>query len=322
MAQPVCTDQEFIGIWKNLQSPSLVSKHLKISMRHTLSRRRRLELRYGIVLPIAHGKNVPPNKVTKGIDYSGAVAKYQIQNGRILIGSDAHIWPGERTTMQRGFLHLAELLKPECIVVNGDFFDGARLSRFASIGWENKPDVWQELEAVADYLKDLEAAAPKAHRVWPVGNHDIRFESRIANLVPELAKVQGMHLKDHLPNWLPCWRLDVNDDIVIRHRELGGEHADFRNVQTSGKTICTGHDHRIGVVFYRDYTGLRFGVRSGFMCDSPLDPQFVHYLEGKEPNWWPGCVVLTFKDGRLLMPELCIRHEDGQVQWRGEIIDV
>src|SRR5271166_6180738 len=93
-------------------------------------------------------------------------------------------------------------------------------------------------------------------------------------------------------------------------------------IMASADRLSAGYDHRIGVVFYRDYTGLRFGVRSGFMCDSPLDPQFVHYLEGREPNWWPGCVVLTFQNGKLLMPELCIRHADGQAQWRGEVINV
>src|SRR5271157_3290166 len=205
MGNPRCTDQEFIAIWKELRSATLVAQHLGLQVRVVAARRRRMEQKYGLLLPVGSHPYTAPKHVTAGVDYSGAVATYKITDGRILIGSDAHIWPGERTTMQRAFIHLAKQLQPECVVINGDFFDGARLSRFASIGWEKKPDVWQELEAVADYLRDLEAASPKAFRVWPVGNHDIRFESRIANLVPELARVQGMHLKDHLPNWHPCW---------------------------------------------------------------------------------------------------------------------
>jgi hypothetical protein len=60
------------------------------------------------------------------------------------------------------------------------------------------------------------------------------------------------------------------------------------------------------------------------MAESPLDPQFRDYLEGKMPNWWPGFVVLTFKDGVLLQPEFVIKHTQGEgaVQWRGEIVKV
>lgn len=320
-AQAKATDEEIIKAYQQLQSTTLVANQFGMSTARARKRKRRIEKLYSIQLPV---RDFRPAYNTAAVDNRGAVARFEIQDGHILIGSDLHIWPTERTTMMRAFLAFAKKLKPAAIVLNGDVMDGAKISRFASIGWENKPDVWQELEAAADYLGDLENASPKANRFWPAGNHDLRLESRLANVAPEYAKLRGVHLKDHFERWTPCWRLDVNNDLVIRHRELGGEHADFRNVQTSGKNIVTGHDHRIGVVFYHDYTGLRFGVRSGYMQESPMDPQFVHYLEGKHPNWWPGFVVLTFRGGKLLQPELCIKHPhgEGEVQWRGEVISV
>jgi hypothetical protein len=60
------------------------------------------------------------------------------------------------------------------------------------------------------------------------------------------------------------------------------------------------------------------------MGESPLDPQFVHYLEAGIPNWEPGFVLLTFADGHLLQPETVTRwdHADDTVQFRGELINV
>jgi hypothetical protein len=310
-----CTDEEFIAAWRELQSPTEVANRFGIGFRRAQARRKHLEQKYGVTLPVFRTGvvEVTDNK---------AVVRYEISDGVVLVGSDAHIWPGPLTTMQRAFLRFAERIKPAAIVANGDFFDGARMSRHPSIGWEQKPGVWQELEAVKDYLGELERIAPASRRFWPAGNHDLRFESKIANSIPEMERVKGAHLKDHFPNWLPCWRVDVNDDVVIRHRELGGEHADFRNVVTSGKTIVTGHDHRANVTAYRNYTGTRWGVRCGYMADSPQDSQFVHYLEGREVNWQPAFVVMTWKGGRLLWPELCVKHDDTHVEFRGEVIEV
>jgi calcineurin-like phosphoesterase family protein len=321
MAAATCTDAQFIALWKDLQSPSAIAKHLGVSMRTVQTRRYRIQERHSIILPVVSRGN---NKTfdVKLVESSKAVIDLQITDGTVLVGSDAHIWPGELSTMQRAFVKFAKTLKPHTIIANGDFFDGARISRWPSIGWEQKPSVAQELEAVGDYMGLLEKASPASKRLWPCGNHDIRFESRIAAMAPEFERVKGVHLKDHFPFWAPCWRVDINDDVVVRHREAGGEHADWNNVVKGGKTIVTGHDHRTGVVPYRNYRGLHWGVRCGFMGDSPLDPQFIHYLEAKEPNWHPAFVVLTFKEGRLLWPELVTKHDDNSVEFRGEVVFV
>ena len=250
MPAPTVSDAEFIALWRDLASAQKVADALGISSRATQSRRRAIETRHKITLPVIDDRR--PSYNTTALKENRAVVEFRIADGVVLVGSDAHIWPGPRTTMQRAFVAFAAKLKPAAIIANGDFFDGSRQSRWASIGWETKPTVKQELDAVADYMGDLVKASPGSKRFWPLGNHDARFESRIAANAPELEGVHGVHLKDHMPMWTPCWRVDVNDDIVIRHRELGGEHADFRNVQTAGKTVVTGHDHRTGVVPYRN----------------------------------------------------------------------
>lgn len=319
MADAACTDQEFIALFKEHGSPTRIAELLGLSLRAVQARRNRLEKRLGTVLPQYDTRKA----YAKGqIDQERAVYKLKITNGVVLVASDLHIWPGPLTTMQRAFLQFVKKIKPAAVILNGDVFDGARVSRHPSIGWERKPTVRQEMEAVRDYLSDLTIASGNAKRIWPAGNHDLRFESRLAHATPEFEGVEGVALKDHYPDWTPCWRCDINEDVVVRHRELGGEHADFRNVQTQGKTVVTGHDHRTGVVHWVSYNGIHYGVRCGFMAESPLDPQFVHYLEGRIPNWVPAFVMLTFKDGRLLWPELITWHAEGIVNFRGELINV
>jgi hypothetical protein len=313
-----CTDAQFIALWRDLQSGAKVARHLGITERGAHLRRRNIEKKHDIVLPIfdphkpQYNTHVTENK---------AVAAFKITDGCILVGSDAHIWPGPLTAAQRAFLRFAKELKPKAIIANGDFFDGAQISRHPSIGWESRPTVKRELEAVQDYLGELIKACPTAKRFWPLGNHDMRFESRIANSLPEMAKVDGVHLKDHFPQWIPCWRVDVNDDVVVKHRWHNGLHATHNNTLKSGKSIVTGHLHSLQVRPWTDYTGTRFGVDTGTMAD-PGSDQFVNYTEAGPVNWRSGFVVLTFKGGRMLWPEVVAKHDDDHVEFRGQVVKV
>ena len=320
MTAPACSDQEFIQTWRDLQSASKVADAIGVKVRNVCYRRKNIEKKYGLVLPVSGDRTTAYNTIE--VSWNRAVIRYRVKDGVILIGSDAHIWPGPLNTVQKAFIKFAKTLKPKALVANGDFFDGASISRHPSIGWEKKPTVQQELEAVQAYVAALEKAAPGADRFWTAGNHDLRFESRLAAMAPEYRGVHGIHLKDHFPRWKPCWRIDVNDDLVIRHRELGGEHADFNNVVKGGKSIVTGHDHRLGSTPYVNYAGLKYGIRTGMMADSAQDEQFVHYLEAKEPNWHSGFVVLTFREGRLMEPEVVRKWGENAVQFRGEVISV
>lgn len=316
MTAPACSEDEFIRVWReNGGHVANTAKALGVTQKNVYARRRRIENRRLTTLHAGTTKHI-------GHETNTAIITYRISDGVMLVGSDNHVWPGALTTMQRAFLRFVERMKPAAVIDGGDSFDGASISRHPSIGWEKAPTVAQEIEALKDYKGEIERLRPQAFRAWCAGNHDLRFESRLAQQAPEYARVHGVHLKDHFPLWLPCWRIDVNDDIVIRHRELGGEHADFRNVVAAGKTIITGHDHRTGVVPYRNYRGLHYGVRCGYMAESALDPQFVHYLEAKCPNWHPAFVVLTFVKGLLLFPELVTKVDDTHVQFRGEVIEV
>jgi hypothetical protein len=163
------------------------------------------------------------------------------------------------------------------------------------------PTPKQEVEACQDRLSEIANASKNAKKFWTFGNHDTRLFARIAANSPELTDM--LSLFDYFPEWKTCWRIDVNDDVVIKHRWSGGVHSNFNNALKSGKTFISGHLHMLKVSPYSDYNGRRWGVDTGTLAE-PYGDQFT-YTEMNPVNWASGFAVLTFKDNMLLPPELC-----------------
>jgi hypothetical protein len=289
-----------------------MASFLEVSVRNVFSRRRNIETILGrkLIPPdggILQERTVPPKT---RIDL-------EIKDGIVIVGSDAHYWPGMISTAHAGLIEMIRRLKPKVVVMNGDIVDGASLSRHAPIAHEYKPRFIDELETCQERLAEIEEASGRARLIWPAGNHDLRFESRIADVLPELAGVKGSHLKDHFPRWEPCWLVAVNNDCVLKHRFKGGEHAAFNNAMRSGKSIVTGHLHK-GIVYpFTDWNGTRYGVDCPTLAE-PEGRQFVDYTEAGPKNWRSGFVVLTWIDGVMCQPELAFVHDVGVIEFRGQ----
>lgn len=312
------TDEEFIELWETHKSAAKIARLTGMNERKVHTRRRTIEAKYNRPLHAADARTNPLRQ--NGYEHS-ARHHLGIENGTVIVFSDAHFWPGIRTTAFKGLLWAINELKPKAVINNGDAFDGAAISRHPRIGWDSKPSVIQELKACEMYLGEIEDAAKKAKLVWTLGNHDARFENRLANTVPEFMAVGGFKLKDHFPSWIPCWSCWPTEDVVVKHRMKGGIHATHNNTVNSGKTIVTGHLHSLKVTPFSDYNGERFGVDTGTLADAN-GPQFVDYLEDNPTNWRSGFAVLTFHNSRLLWPELVHAMAPGFIQFRGQVIDV
>ena len=173
-------------------------------------------------------------------------------------------------------------------------------------------------------MGEIEQAAGRNCRLsWCLGNHDIRFSSRLATAAPEFVKVKGFDLADHFsPRWKQTWAAFVNGDIVVKHRFKGGAHATFNNALWSGKTVITGHLHSQRISPITDYGRTRWGVDTG--CLAYINgPQFA-YLESNPSNWVSGFGVFSFHQKQLLPPELCSVWSDnrGEVAFRGRVITI
>lgn len=319
MPAPSTTDKEFIEIWQRLKSPKKVAEELGVDLRNLKRRRKRIEELHGVSLEsIKQGPllKVPDNPARKMLG---------IENGVVLVMSDAHFWPSIHTTAYKGFLWAIKEFQPKAIIANGDVFDGASISRYPRIGWDSTPSVIQELKACEIAMGEIEDTAKKVRHntslVWSLGNHDARFENRLAANAPQYEFVKGFSLKDHFPAWHPCWSCWPTEQVAVKHRWKGGIHATHNNTVNAGVSVVTGHLHSLKVTPFADYNGNRFGVDTGTLAE-PSGPQFENYLEDSPTNWRSGFAILTFHNGRLMWPELVHKWAEGQVEFRGKVYDV
>lgn len=308
------SDQDFITAWKQHGGGAAMSKKTGLGERNILARRKRIEAKYGVIL---EGSKPAPKRSKAHVEKIGFRITEKVV-GTVIIFSDGHFWPGERTVAFDALVKLTKSLNPSMVICNGDSFDGARISRFAPGGWADMPTVADELAGVQERHTEIEWAAPeKCKLIWCVGNHDSRFTSRLAQYAPEYVGVHGTDITDHFPSWNFAWSIWLNDTVVVKHRHHNGVHGAYNNVLKGGKTVVTGHTHRLQALPYGDYNGLRWGIESGTLSDfGPENDKFA-YAEDNPVNWSQGFVVLTFdKTGRLMQPELC-RVMNGKAEFRG-----
>lgn len=315
-----CSNDDFARLFREI-GPAALSRRLAIDLRAVYRRRSKLEKQTGEAI-------VAPDHATRGAREVPPVAEHphriqlEVKNGTVLVGSDAHIWPGPLSTGVRGFIRMCKELKPKAVVMNGDVMDFPQISRHPPIGWENMPTVVDEIEAAQDVLHQIELAAGRgADKVWTLGNHDARFETRLATVAPEYARINGVHLRDSFPQWQPSWSVWVNENTVIKHRFKGGIHAPHNNTMWAGKTMVTGHLHSAKVTPFTDYNGTRYGVDAGCLA-SPDHTAFIDYTEDAPKNWRSGFCVLTYVKGMLLPPELALVWDEKSIVFRGKIINV
>ena len=312
------TDEEFIEVWNQYNSASQVSKALGLTIRHTHSRRRDIESKHSIVLT-ANDARSPTFNIT--IPQNGVRVNVEMDDGVIMVGSDCHYYPGIISTAHKAFVKLIPMLSPRMLIMNGDVFDGAAISRHDPIGWQKLPSVKQELDACQERLGEIEAVAKNAKLHWTWGNHDLRMNTRLAAQVGTAFEgVQGFNLTDHFPRWRFSTSIMVNESCMIKHRWHNGIHAVYNNTLKSGTSIVTGHLHSLKVTPWTDYNGSRYGVDTGTMAN--IDDPAFEYAEDSPKNWRSGFAVLTFWQGKLMPPELCEVISEGIVYFRGKIIEV
>lgn len=303
------TDDEFIEAWRTHRSCARVAKALGLVERGVMSRRRSIEAKYSIKLSVDPRTAIVPSKGRSTLE---------VENGTVVVFSDAHYWPGEPSVAHRALLKVIKAVKPLVVVANGDILDGASISRHEPIGWETRPTLKQEIEAVQDRMAEIQSAAVGAKLIRTIGNHDIRFEKKLATQVPEYKHLTGTTLDEHLPAWFSCWSVMVNENTMIKHRFNNGIHAAYNNTLRAGTNIVTGHLHRLLVTRWADYKGARYGVDTGTLAD--LDGDQFLYAEDNPRPWGSGFAVLTFDaDGQLLPPELC-EVTRGKAYFRGESV--
>lgn len=177
-------------------------------------------------------------------------AATDIRDGVCIAFSDAHwaITPQPRSLAHEALLRVAAAMQPAMLLSVGDLLDLEAPSRHDPLMWGGlKASVQDGVYAAQRHLADLREAAPLAAQWWVRGNHDDRFDKKLAKVAPEFEGVTGTALQDHFAGWRMTYRLRINDDVVATHRQRGGVHAGWNNLADNGCTTVSGDTHVLEV---------------------------------------------------------------------------
>ena len=311
-------DEALLEALQTTNSPTALAKQFGVSTRAIQTRMRKIG-----VPPLAHAAMArKPAPVPVAHESIGRL-KVNIDSGRIVVFSDAHFQPGVISTANRALLKMLPELRPSVVVCNGDALDGAGISRWPKMFGSEVPTPAAELRACDERLEEIADAAKGAKRIWTLGNHDIRLHSYIQSSAPALADMDAMDLRKLFPKWEFAWSLWVNDNTVIKHRYKGGVYAPANNVKGAlGMSFVTGHLHSMKVMPLSAYANkpTSYGVDTGMLAEPEWEA--FSYREDSPADWRSGFVVMTWRDGRLLWPEVVSVVEEGVVEFRGELIEV
>lgn len=317
------SDAEFIRLWNKYLSAREMARAVGMPERSVYSRRKALENK-GHLLP-AENMWGTPNRASleqaKLIQSSRRdVNRFQITDGVVLIGSDAHYSPGHIPTAHKALCNLIADLgtQVKAIILNGDILDGGMASRHDRIRWKKAHTVKDELEGVQERLGEIEKIRPAgATLMRTYGNHCARFETRLSNLVPEFEGVAGFTLRDHLPHWADSERIDINDDCVVIHDWHSGLHSGWNDTIKGGCHTVTGHTHELSAKAHRGFKNTHYGIKTGMLADEWQD-EFSYRNSKPGLNWQSGFAVLTWSEGELLHPEFCAVRDSGKAFFRGK----
>jgi len=314
------SDPDFISGWRGDPCPERLAERWGVTVRQIYSRRNIIESRYGISLPSAFNDRSGRGAADENLPKRGIRRETDV-TGTVIVFSDAHFWPGIKTTAFKALVTLIKELKPKMVVCNGDAFDGARISRHDPIGWENRayplPRVPDEVEAVREAMDEIRVAYRGARHVWNLGNHDIRLARYLAMNASEVEGLLGTSLDDHVRHWDIGWSLMLNGHTMVKHRYNNGIHATYNNTLRAGTTMVTGHLHRLQVTRWADYNGVRWGVDTGTLLEIGPDVPQTFYAEDNPAPHGSGFAVLTFDKSKMLLPPELAEVINGRCYFRG-----
>jgi len=329
-------ERAFVKTWKGCNSsPTAVAKATNRTIRNVFRMRSRLASK-GVYLNTLGCETHP----TQGANMFGKtdwriqIEPYQrrqeftVRDGYVVIFSDCHYWPEQFCPVPLAhvaLLNVLSKLQPKLIIANGDVFDGASISRHDPMGWQKLPTVVEELDAVKMRLREIIKAAPRAKRAFTAGNHDSRFDRRLASETAEFKDVEGFRIAHHFPEWPMSYSVLVNEDtdpLFALHNIKGGWSAPRNNAIATGCTVVTGHQHSQKEIPFRSLLKDLSGVDAGCIMDE--DGPQAAYMMDRPSDHRSGFAVIRFdKDGYQYPPELCRVHRFGKkakAVFRGEVV--
>lgn len=223
------------------------------------------------------------------------------RKSKTLVINDLHI-PYVDSKVLRLLYEFLPKVKPDNLIINGDFLDCFALSKFDKAPHSGKSFL-EEITAGKTILNDLRHFLPKTKIYYICGNHEFRLKRYLLSQAPELFDLEALsipYLLD-LKKFNVIW-VDSDDDsswqdtyvqvgdIFVGHFNRVSKHSGATAkalVEEKGVSVLQAHVHRTGVYYKTKMNGETLvGIENGCMCD--LKPSYM-----KNPNWQHGLTVIT-----------------------------
>lgn len=216
-----------------------------------------------------------------------------------VVVSDYHLPHHDKRTT--GIIHgFVGDFKPDFTHVLGDLVDFYEVSKYDKDPLEPS-DINKERRAAADVLEDLKKKSGAVEMYE--GNHEDRMYRYICKNAPVFKKVGTDACREIIDilsteHLLYCDKLDIPVHPYMQKRKIGNLslwHGDValthsgwtakKNFLKFGKSLLTGHSHRLGAYYTKNGNGVHGAWENGCACD--LNP---HYMP--DPDWQHGFAVV------------------------------
>lgn len=208
----------------------------------------------------------------RGFDY-GCPADYLQGPGAIQPPTKRHdgrtimVWPDTHAPYHDPeavavALAVLKAVKPDALVILGDFFDCYSVSRFPKDP-ARKTRLRDELDGGLPILDAISASGvPLVHFLQ--GNHEVRIESLIEQQAPALHGMislrKEMRIAERGWHWTN-YKQSLKLGRMLYSHDFGrsGVHAAYQGLSDIGGNICFGHTHKLGTSYRGHHTALNCG---------------------------------------------------------------
>ena len=231
--------------------------------------------------------------------------------------SDVH-YPFHDQASVNIMLKMQQHFRPKNIIIDGDFFDCATLSRFSREPQE--PGAFKnQIEGGCEIIRKMQ----KYSSITMVqGNHEARLDKYINDKAPELHNL--LSIKGLVNNELDTnveyiqtipseSMLALRNDLLVGHFNVARKYTGYTVkalVERFQTNIVQAHTHRLGEYSIRTWGRTLHGWESGCLCD--LSPEYVFH-----PNWQNGFLVYS-QLGDYWNIEI-VHIDDGKTMFRGKV---
>lgn len=219
-------------------------------------------------------------------------------------------------------------LQPDQIVHHGDLLDCYSISDYEK-NPEHRIGLQREIEMGARHLGEVSKLLPQSRRILLKGNHEDRLRRRLwkASERGPLKEILWIpEVKSQL-NWENLLGLDSSgwewedskiilfDKMILKHGDTVRKHSAYTarsELDQYSKSGLSGHTHRLGSHYVRDWNGYHAWWETGCCCR--LDPEYTEH-----PNWQNGFVVVNWSEDREVFEVEVVSVADGRAVFRGNV---